>query len=69
MADITASQPYIQSPNLTAVNRTLSQRVEASREYQVTVYESHYAWLIGNRRGDLPHGASYFQSLVSYMII
>ena len=45
---LTAGQPNILLPNLTLVNRTLSQNVNASMTFSETVYESHFGWLAGS---------------------
>lgn len=44
---LTDTQDYISYPNLTTVNRTLSQSVSARLFHQETVYQSHYGWLAG----------------------
>lgn len=44
---LTAEQSYIYSPNLTFVNRTLSQNVNVSMSYSETVYQSNRNWMAG----------------------
>lgn len=44
---LTESQPYIISPNLTTVNRTLSQHAVLSMTTPQTVYATHRGWLAG----------------------
>ena len=44
---LTDTQSDVFVPNLSSVNRTLSQRVNASTAYPENVYQSHFGWLGG----------------------
>lgn len=44
---LTEEQPYIESPNLTAVARTVQQYAMVTSSKTVTVYETQIGWLIG----------------------
>ena len=46
--NITSAQPEVLSPNLTLVNRTLSQTVNASMTYPETIYQADFGWLAGS---------------------